>query len=197
VLDWRRRVHALYADVRGVADPRGAHELWKAERDDMFAHHPASPLTSEQRATFDGLRYAAYDPTLRYELPVEPIEPRALEVQTATDGVVPFELVGVVRVPRIGELGVWWLGSYGGGVFVPVKDAGAGSTTYGGGRYLIDTVKGADLGGEVRDGWLVIDLNFAYNPSCAYDPAWACPLAPPENTIAVPLDAGEQRFPLP
>jgi uncharacterized protein (DUF1684 family) len=88
-------------------------------------------------------------------------------------------------------LDVWWLASYGGGVFAPVKDALAGVATYGGGRYLLDTAKGADLGGDAREGILVVDFNFAYNPSCAYDPAWQCPLAPPGNTLATAVHAGE------
>ncbi|MQA26468.1 MAG: DUF1684 domain-containing protein, partial [Micromonosporaceae bacterium] len=113
------------------------------------------------------------------------------EVPTATDGVVPFQRIGVVEVPGLGPLDVWWLDSYGGGVFLPVKDASP--DTYGGGRYLLDTVKGADLGGDA--GRLVIDLNFAYNPSCAYDPAWACPLAPPGNVLLAPLRAGELTYP--
>ena len=54
---------------------------------------------------------------------------------------------------------------------------------------MLDTIKGADLGGE--DGWLVVDFNFAYNPSCAYDPRWVCPLAPPGNVVDVPIGAGE------
>ena len=69
------------------------------------------------------------------------------------------------------------------------QDALAGEHTYGGGRYLLDTVKGADLGGA--DGELVVDFNFAYQPSCAYDPAWACPLAPPGNVVDVELPVGE------
>jgi uncharacterized protein (DUF1684 family) len=72
---------------------------------------------------------------------------------------------------------------------VPVKDATSGTATYGGGRYLIDTVKGADLGGD--QGTLILDFNFAYNPLCAYDPAWACPLAPAGNTLGRSLLAGE------
>jgi len=104
---------------------------------------------------------------------------------------VPFTRVGVLHIPSVGDLDVWWLESYGGGVFVPVKDALAGRRTYGGGRYLLDTVKGADLGGDVREGWLVVDLNFAYNPSCAYSPLWTCPLAPAGNTVPVPLPVGE------
>jgi uncharacterized protein (DUF1684 family) len=88
---------------------------------------------------------------------------------------------------------VWWLGGYGGGVFVPVKDGSSGRTSYGGGRYLLDTVKGADLGGDAAQGRLVLDLNFAYNPSCAYDAAWACPLAPAGNVLDVDVPAGEQQ----
>ena len=133
----------------------------------------------------------AYDPAWRFEVEVDgDVEPAHLEVPTGTDGVVRFDRLGVARLPGVGPLDVWWLGSYGGGVFVPVKDASAGRRTYGGGRYLLDTVKGADLGGA--PGTLVLDLNFAYNPSCAYDPAWACPLAPPGNVLDVEVPVGEQ-----
>jgi uncharacterized protein (DUF1684 family) len=196
LLDWRRRVHALYAEVRAASHPAAGHELWRAGRDDLLARHPVSPLLPADRPGFDGLRVAAYDPTSRLEVEVDPaVEPHRLEVPTATDGVVPFERIGVLHLPGIGDLDVWWLDSYGGGIFVPVKDALAGKETYGAGRYLLDTVKGADLGGEVDlatgRGRLVVDLNFAYNPSCAYDPAWVCPLAPPGNTLPVPLRVGE------
>jgi uncharacterized protein (DUF1684 family) len=192
LLDWRRQVRDLYAQVRADPDPVSAHELWRAGRDQLFATHPDSPLLPEARAAFTGLNVAPYDPALRFEVTVDAdVEPQRLEVPTATDGVVPFERIGVLRLPGLGDLDAWWLDSYGGGLFVPVKDAGAGRETYGGGRYLLDTVKGADLGGDVRAGQLVVDLNFAYNPSCAYDPAWTCPLAPPGNTLAVPVQGGE------
>jgi uncharacterized protein len=189
VLDWRRRMSALYAQVRATPDPEQAHAGWRAERDELFAHHPASPLRPADRPGFRGLRYAPYDPALRFDAVVEPDpQPAPWSVRTGTDGIVPFTRIGRLRLP-LGMLDVWWLESYGGGVFVPVKDAAAGRTTYGGGRYLLDTVKGADLGGA--DGSLVVDLNFAYNPSCAYGPAWACPLAPSGNTLAVEVLAGE------
>ena len=89
------------------------------------------------------------------------------------------------------ELALFWLDAYGGGVFLPFADATRGRETYGGGRYLLDTVKGADLGEE--DGRLVLDFNFAYNPSCSYDPRWVCPLSPPENRLPVAVRAGEQH----
>jgi len=192
LLDWRRQVRDLYARVRSDPDPASAHELWRTTRDRLFATHPDSPLLPDARAAFSGLNVAPYDPALRFEVTLDSdVEPHRLEVPTATDGVVPFERIGVLRLPGLGDLDAWWLDSYGGGLFVPVKDAAAGRETYGGGRYLLDTVKGADLGGDVRAGELVVDLNFAYNPSCAYDPAWTCPLAPPGNTLAVPVRGGE------
>ena len=193
VADWRRRVFALYAAVRLAADPEEAHELWRIERDDLMARHPASPLLAQDRLLFEGLPVAPYDARWRFELPILPAEPGGFEFATGTDGVVPFERVGRVEIPDAGSLDVWRLMSYGGGLFVPVRDALAGGPdgTYGGGRYLLDTIKGADLGSDLERGTLVLDFNFAYNPSCAYDPAWACPLAPPGNVLPVAVPVGE------
>lgn len=195
VVDWRRRTSASYATVRSIAaqDPAAAHAAWVRDRDELFATHPASPLSAEARASFTGLDVAPYDPDYRFEAEVAPAAAGRLDVPTGTDGVVPFECVGIVRLDGLGTLGLWALRSYGGGLFVPVKDASAGGPggTYGGGRYLLDTIKGADLGSTPR-GRLVVDLNFAYNPSCAYDPAWACPLAPADNVLVAPLPVGER-----
>jgi uncharacterized protein (DUF1684 family) len=187
LLAWRRAVADSYAQVRADPDPEHAWHGWRARRDALFAQHPDSPLLPEDRARFKGAPFAPYDPALRWELPVEPVSSERREVPTITDGMVPFERVGLVQLPELGSLDVWWLDSYGGGIFVPVKDANP--ATYGGGRYLIDTVKGADLGGSGDR--LVIDLNFAYNPSCAYNPAWMCPLAPPTNFLDAVVNAGE------
>lgn len=190
LLDWRRRVAAIYAEVRASADPRAAHEFWQRERDRLLATHPDSPVRPADRAGFTAVPVAPYDPALRFTAMVDTdVERARIEVSTGTDGIVPFDRVGVVHLPGVGSLDVWWLASYGGGIFVPVRDTRTDGRTYPGGRYVLDTVKGADLGGD--DGCLIIDLNFAYNPSCAYDPAWACPLAPPGNTVPVPVDAGE------
>lgn len=193
VVDWRRRVFALYDAVRSVDDPAEGHELWRTQRDDLMAHHPASPITADARLDFDGLPVAPYDPRWRFELPILPVEPLDFEFATGTDGVVPFERIGVLDVPDIGTLDVWRLASYGGGVFVPLRDglAGRAGGTYGGGRYLLDTVKGAYLGGSREAGTVVVDFNFAYNPSCAYDPAWACPLAPADNVVEADVPVGE------
>jgi uncharacterized protein (DUF1684 family) len=191
LLDWRRTVHRLYADVRASADPAQGHALWRAGRDDLFAAHPDSPLEAAERASFRGLPIAPYDRALRFDVELDTSVPSlSWSTETDGDGVVPFSRIGVVHLPELGDLDVWWLESYGGGVFVPVRDPAP--DTYGGGRYLLDTVKGADLGGE--GGRLVLDLNFAYNPSCAYSPAWTCPLAPAGNTLRAPLPGGE-RYP--
>jgi uncharacterized protein len=190
LLDWRRRVAALYAAARASTDPEIGWRTWRDGRDELFASHPDSPLDAGARESFRGLPFAPYDPTLRFAAVLERAEPQRLEVPTATDGVVPFERIGSVTLGALGTLDVWWLDSYGGGVFLPLRDGSAGSTTYGGGRYLLDTVKGADLGGA--DGRLVVDLNFAYHPSCTYDPRWSCPLAPEGNRLTATVAAGEQ-----
>ncbi|MCC2309350.1 DUF1684 domain-containing protein [Cellulomonas chengniuliangii] len=197
VNDWRRRTAELYADVRRVAadDPAAAHALWVERRDALFGDHPASPLLPEARAAFRGLPVAPYDPAFRFEARVRAAPTQRLDVATGTDGVVPFERIGRATLPGLGTLSVWALRAYAGGVFLPVKDALAGRTggTYGGGRYVLDTIKGADLGtsGDDGRGPLVIDLNFAYNPSCAYDPDWACPLATRGNVVEGETPVGE------
>jgi uncharacterized protein (DUF1684 family) len=190
LLDWRRRTAAAYAAYRADPGPAGW-AAWREQRGALMAGHPDSALPAGAE-----LPFAAYDPALRFEAELDPdVPPLHLDVPTGTDGIAPFDRLGALHLPGLGSLDVWWLGSYGGGVFVPVKDATAGRTTYGGGRYLLDTVKGADLGGDVDPGsgrgTLVVDLNLTYHPSCAYDPAWACPLAPPGNVLPVPVAAGE------
>ncbi|MRG60177.1 DUF1684 domain-containing protein [Agromyces sp. CFH 90414] len=195
--DWRRRVAGLYAGVRQLSatDPAAGHELWRSGRDELFAGHPQSPLLPDDRARFTGLTVSRYDPDWRFELEVRrTAEPVRIVVDSATDGPIPFTLVGTVRVPATGTLDLWRVAGYAGGLFLPVKDALAGAPggTYGGGRYLLDTMKGADLGAGAGDDTIVVDFNFAYNPSCAYDPSWSCPLAQAGNTVAEEIPVGER-----
>jgi uncharacterized protein (DUF1684 family) len=184
VASWRREVHSLYAEVRAAPEPAEAHELWVRRRTELFNLHPASPRQRGQ-----SLRHAPYDPEYRFVVPLEPAGPQSWQPVTGTDGEVPFQRAGRFVLTGLGALDVWWLGSYGNGLFVPIRDTTAGRGSYGAGRYLIDTVKGADLGRE-NDSW-VVDLNFAYNPSCAYDPQWACPLAPAGNRLTADVAVGE------
>jgi uncharacterized protein (DUF1684 family) len=194
LLDYKRRVHALYARVRGDPDPAHAFEAWVAERDDLFAHHPQSALPPERREGFGGLSYFAHDPCGRVLADVVATERRRYDVPSSDGDVMSFERVGVARFVLDDtpcELELYWLVGYGGGLFVPFADATAGDETYGAGRYLLDTVKGADLG--TRDGRLVLDFNLAYDPSCSYDPRWTCPLAPPPNRLGIPVRLGERH----
>jgi len=191
LLDWRRTVARNFADVRSTVadDPEGTLDRFRAAKDRLFREHPDSPLPVAERATFRGLRYWTYDPGLRFEVEVEPLEPLGLQAISGTAATFPLERIGRIGLP-IGSLDVYWIDVYGGGVFVPFRDASNGTDTYGAGRYLLDTVKGADLGGT--DGRLIVDFNYAYHPSCAYDPRWACPLAPPANRLAGRVEAGER-----
>ncbi len=193
---WRRTVAELYADVRRLAqtDPRAAWYYFRARRDDLFRNHPQSPLTPAQRAAFDGLPYFPYNPAWRLTGTFHP--PRNQKTQTVTlpaDGEFRYSPVADIHFRVENEwlvLTLFWIEGYGGGLFLPFKDATSGGATYGGGRYLYDTIKGADLGADETE--IVLDFNFAYNPSCAYDSRWVCPLSPPENTLSVAVTAGEQ-----
>jgi uncharacterized protein (DUF1684 family) len=196
LLDWKRHVLSLYAAVRAV-EPEAGWELWRETRDELFRSHPQSPLPAERRASFDGLEYWPYDPRARVlaeleefeelEVVPEPVETSGMEtILFRPFARASFELRG----ERL-SLEVAWLEGYGGGAFLCFRDATSGRESYGGGRYLLDTVKGADLGEDA--GRLVLDFNFAYNPSCCYDPGWVCPLAPPANRLPVAVKAGERR----
>ena len=192
LLDWKRRIFDLYAAVRADDDPQRAWRFWRDTRDELFATHPQSPLTPEQRASFSGVPYFDYDPALRLLADVEPAEPERRDI--ATSGEQPYSFTRFARAAFDDRtLDLYWLDGYGGGVYLCFADGTSGRETYGAGRYLLDTVKGSDLG--TADGKLVLDFNFAYNPSCSYDPRWVCPLAPPGNRLDVAVRAGE-RFPL-
>jgi uncharacterized protein len=194
LLDWRRRVASLYAEVRGAEDPQEAWLHWREVRDQLLASHPQSPLPEVRRARFEGLAYFDYDPAYRVTASIEHAAAERIELPGsagATFGATRFAKAAF----RIGaedlDLGMYWLEGYAGGLFVSFRDGTSGKSTYGACRYLLDTVKGADLGGAA--GELLLDFNFAYNPSCSYDPRWACPLAPPDNRLSLEVRAGERN----
>jgi len=195
LLDWKRQVFEVYGGIRSASNPRSAWEHWRARRDELFAAHPQSPLTEADRASFAGLPYFDYDPAFRVLGQVGPSPAESYEIATSGEagGSYAFTRFATARFELAGRdlaLELYWLEGYGGGLFLPFRDLTSGKETYGAGRYLFDTVKGADLGTE--DGRLVLDFNFAYNPSCAYDPTWVCPLAPPPNRLPVRIEAGER-----
>lgn len=177
----------MYADVRAAGGGEDPWRLWCARREELFAHHPQTPL--DDPSSFSGIPYFPYDPQWRMVAGVELVDGGDLMLGHSGDGSTRFSKFGEVDV-RGEVLSLYWLNEYGGGIFLPFRDATSGKSTYGGGRYLLDTVKGADLG--TIDGQLVLDFNYAYQPSCAYSHRWSCPLAPPENTLKAPIEAGER-----
>lgn len=194
--DWRRRVGDLYR-IKGP----DALQRFRKGRDDLFRTHPQSAIEPEDRASFQGLRYFDHDPSYRVAARFEPGDRSELDIDTGgEDGVVHYRRAGTL-VFRIADqecrLTVLSLVQYAGGLFVPFRDRTSGHETYGGGRYLFDTAKGTDgLVLEIEPGSpdVTIDFNFAYNASCAYNPRWACPLAPPENHLPVAVRAGELSY---
>ena len=193
LLDWRRTIGEVYVEIRAAPDKEAAWRRWQSIRSRLFRTHPQSPLPVQERGGYTGPHLFDYDPAWCLTAAVEAAEPTRLEIATSTVDTMAFTRFGVARFRHAGtalSLELYWLEGYGGGLFVPFADATSGKETYGAGRYLLDTVKGADLG--VRDGRLVLDFNFAYQPSCAYDPRWTCPLAPPANRLAVAVRAGER-----
>jgi len=203
--DWRRRIAALYAEVRAMAatDPGIALAHWRAVREQMYREHPQSPVPLDARAGFTAAHFP-HDPSLRFEVVLEPGPPPApggglaLELPNSGADTLAFTRVGRVTLPfddRPRSLSVFWMAGYSGGLFIPFRDATNGTETYGAGRYLLDTAKSADFGGDPAAGTLILDFNFASLPSCAFDPRWACPLAPPENRLDVPICAGERLAP--
>jgi uncharacterized protein (DUF1684 family) len=212
--DWRRRVARLYANVRFLYpdDPVAAWQLWRSERESLFRDHPQSPLLPADRATFRG-RYWGYDARFAFEIEVQPDEPPAsaaavgadpggatpalgpaLALPTSGGGTIAFRRIGWLDIPfaeGARRLALYWMEGYAGGLFVPFRDATNDTETYGAGRYLLDAAKSADLGGDPVRRTLVCDFNFSYQPSCAFDPQWACPLAPPENRLDLAVRAGE------
>jgi len=193
LLGWKREVTDLYRRVRGTADPEAAWRDWRATRDALFAGHPQSPLPAAERAGFAGLPCFGHDPAARVLGEVLPAAPESVEIGSSGEAPVRFTRAGRVRFPLGGaehELDLFWLEGYGGGLYLPFADATSGTETYGAGRYLLDTVKGADLGMEGDR--LVLDFNLAYNPSCAFSPAYDCPFPPAQNRLPVEVLAGEK-----
>jgi uncharacterized protein len=193
LVDWRRRVGDLYR-VRGS----NRIDQFRRGRDELFRAHPQSPIEPDQRAAFRGLGYFAPDLDYRVAARVEDGDGSELLIDTGgEDGAVRYRRAATLVFELDGQecrLTVLSLVQYAGGLFVPFRDSTSGHETYGGGRYLFDTAKDTDgLVLEVRPGSseVVIDFNYAYNASCAYSPLWACPLAPPENFLKVPVRAGE------
>jgi uncharacterized protein (DUF1684 family) len=197
LVDWRRRVGDLYR-----TSDTGTLEQFRHRRDELMRSHPQSPIPVGDRASFAGIKYFPPDPAFRVTGSLTPPEnDDEIVIETGgPDGDIRYRRAGVLTLTVEStecRLTVLSLQGYGGGLFLPFRDATSGRQTYGGGRYLFDTIKNTDgLSLEVQAGSteLTVDFNYAYNPSCAYDPLWACPLAPRENWLTLPVEAGEMNY---
>jgi uncharacterized protein len=212
LLDWRRRMAELFVDLRRRPPDADTLAWFRAHKDALFKDHPQSPIPAPDRAHFAGLAYWPFDPAARVEARFTPLDQTpahasrgdsdgdgdsaAREARSAqhAEG-VPFRRIGHLEFElnhHTLRLGAFWIEGYAGGLFVPFTDATSGHQTYGGGRYVLDTIKSADLGSDAAAGLVSLDFNYAYHPSCTYDPRWVCPLAPPDSRLAIPIPAGER-----
>lgn len=160
---------------------------FRAEKDEFFRSHPQSPLTPEQRRDFQGLRYFPENPALRLEVQVERLFDQPLiQMQTSTGGVQTYVRHSRFTFEVDGEEAELTIYQNENGYFLPFVDALAGKETYPAGRYLEPE--------ELHGNRFLVDFNLAYNPYCAYNELWSCPLTPAENHLRVPIRAGEKLF---
>jgi len=162
-------------------------QQFRADKDDFFANHPQSPLTHAQRRTFKGLSYFAENPSLRLEVEIQVFSTQTtIELQTTGGDPQVYQRYGRFKFTVDEQEAELTLYASSDGFFLPFVDSLAGSETYPAGRYV-----------EVEllpDGKVLVDFNLAYNPYCAYNDQWSCPLTPAENRLKVPIRAGEKMF---
>lgn len=158
---------------------------------DMEMREKESVLPPERREVFRGLNFYEVDPSYRYTVPLRRFEsPDTVMIPESTGGLRPQQQVGEVAIPLpegTEEL-VVFRGEGDtprGRLWIPFADSTNQRTTYKGGRYVDLTSTDSDS--------VVVDFNRAYNPTCAYNPEFACPLPPPENRIDVSVPAGEKK----
>lgn len=205
--DFRLRVAHLYRErnqsLASGEDAASVLERFRQGKDALFAQHPQSALDEEQRQEFRGLRYFPYNPAMCLVAEIDSSnETIAQQVVMNSEESMRMVTIGKARFvveARTVELSLYWLDVYGGGLFLPFHDLTSPTESYGGGRYLFDTSKGSDMSflsnntpAGIRH--ITLDFNYAYNPSCAYNDQWMCPLAPLENRLPILIQAGEKKY---
>jgi uncharacterized protein (DUF1684 family) len=160
---------------------------YRAEKDEFFERHPQSPLLPEQRQDFKGLNYFPENEALRLNVQVEPLkDQQPMQMQTSTGGVQTYTRYGRFKFQVDGKDAELTIYENEHGFFLPFVDSLAGKETYPAGRYLEPQ--------ELPGNWFLVDFNLAYNPYCAYNEIWSCPITPAENRLKVPIQAGEKLF---
>lgn len=166
-------------------------ENFRAAKDDLFREDPQSPLFTSLRATFAGLHYYPEDASLRLRLPLDTeVDHEVFAMGTSLGDREGYRRIGRVSFEREGkpcELFLYSQQENPTVCFVPFRDSTSGDDTYAAGRYLEAEIE--------PDGQVELDFNYAYNPYCAYNENWSCPVPPMENWLMVPIRAGERAFP--
>jgi uncharacterized protein (DUF1684 family) len=162
-------------------------DQFRREKDEFFRQSPQSPLLPEQRASFTGLGYFPENPELRLSVEVSrfPTE-QEVKIQTNTGAVQTYRRFGRFKFEIEGRPAELTIFENEDGYFLPFADSLAGQETYGAGRYLEPERR--------ADGRFEVDFNLAYNPYCAYNERWSCPITPTENRLKLPIRAGERIF---
>jgi uncharacterized protein (DUF1684 family) len=196
LVEWREAVSEIYRKVRAThaGDAEGAWRRFRAERDALYKHHGCSALTETEKRDFSGFENYSYDRAFCCVGEVEYDVDETTYTARISEGMLPYRKIATARFIYRGKaqaLGVFWLDIYGGGIWIPVGDETNGETTYGGGRYLFDTTKGANLGISADGRKILLDFNFLYPPSCSLNAQWLCPLCPPQNKLPFRIEAGE------
>jgi uncharacterized protein (DUF1684 family) len=160
---------------------------FRREKDEFFGRHPQSPLTPEQKRGFIGLQYFPENEALRLEVQAEPlVEQQPMQMQTSTGGVQTYIRHARFKFQVEGQKAELTIYQNENGYFLPFVDSLAGKETYPAGRYLEPEALPGNR--------FLVDFNLAYNPSCAYNEMWSCPITPAENRLKVPIRAGEKLF---
>ena len=161
---------------------------FREAKDEFMRDDPHSPLTHEQRQSFTGLSYYPFNPALHLHLPLDrDVADDAVPMPTSTGEQQEFRRAGKIHFEVGGQpatLTVYQ--DEDGELFLPLRDATSGHETYGAGRYLEPE--------WVDDDTVHVDFNYLYNPYCAYNEQYSCPLPPMENWLRVPIAAGEKSF---
>jgi uncharacterized protein (DUF1684 family) len=162
-------------------------EEFRAGKDEYFGESPRSPLTPEQRKVFKGLNYFPENTDLELEVKVDEFTIKdQIAMQTSTGDVQMYERFGRFSFLVEGREAELTIYRNEGGFFLPFVDSLAGTETYPAGRYLEPE--------PLPGGYFLVDFNLAYNPYCAYNEKWSCPITPAENRLKLAIAAGEKLF---
>ena len=165
-------------------------EKSRVEKDKFLSTDGQSPIPSLKRRKFKGLSYFPLDSKYAFKLELhEHAEKKAIETKDSKGNIRNYIAWGEFIFTIDGAehtLQAYKTDAEEKILFIPFKDGTSGKDTYGAGRYL-------DMEPEADGKW-DLDLNKAYNPWCAYNHNYACPLVPPENWLEVRIEAGEMSY---